>query len=221
MNIWGLATIDLQQFFDLPDDESYQKAYTAWGEYGWTILPSAPVRMFHTGPASQADADTIAMGYFDEITIKKLLQTVLDLSDYAGILSEAVCCYNNEMYRGCAMIVVSIFEREMFELQNKEVTPNRVIGRKAVKYTGEKMNASKKVNQYNTPKCYVCNMEAYLNGLFSKTAPNFAQIGMKDNLVRDYLMHGMHDKPITKVDCLKLFNAMENWLFIKNNFGLY
>jgi hypothetical protein len=119
------------------------------------------------------------------------------------------------------MIIVSLFEREMIALQNKSnIVGNIVIGRKAVEYTGDQMHDSKLAKNYNTRKLYAYNMQEYLNTLFSRTASNFAAVGIKDNIIRDYLMHGMYDNIVRREDCIKLFNAFCNWLYIKESFEL-
>ena len=192
------------EFPTLTDEEAEQlvESNRIWGQYGWTYMPSMPIVMFETPPASLAEANKQAMQYctasemenvFDELRKWKLNHKDLD---------SAIFCYQNRQYKACALLLCGLIDSKVIQLRKDK---NRPVGSGAVK--GLKNQYDGSGEKILAEAMFAYNLLSYLENLFAngdgfKTEP--------DTLNRNYIGHGMNRRAVRKRDCIQLFLALNN-----------
>lgn len=193
--------------FEIPsytEDEQKQliESNQLWGQYGWTYIPSMPLRMFNTPPESIMTANKMAMQYCSRNEMSSLFERLHQWKLNHKDLDSAIYCYQNKQYKAAALMLCGLIDSKLIRLQSDSRRP---VGAKAVqalktKYEndGEKMLIE---------VLYTMNLFAYLEMLFEK-ANGFMR--EPDTLNRNYIGHGMNRRSVRKRDCIQLFLALNN-----------
>lgn len=185
------------------------KSIETWANYGWTFIEWAPFSYIDFIPNNQQEADKYAISFISD---KKELQTYFeDLYIYnidKGEIKEAISCFNHKEYRGCSMILISLIERRLLILQRKQSHSKKInVGAGACNKFSNTVLQDLKNDSFVYKYLLAYSLELYLNNLFAKT-DNFKSKSAYLN--RNYLLHGMLKKRVTKKDCLKLFLTLGN-----------
>ena len=188
----------------LSDEEAEQlvESHRAWGQYGWTHIPSMPIGMFDTPPEDVQAANKAAMQYctasemnwlFDELQKRKLNKKDLE---------SAIFCYQNKQYKACALLLCGLIDSKLIRLKTGEHRPT---GGSAVKRLKAEYDDSGE--KYLAEAMFVYNLIAYLETLFAR-AKGF--VNEPYTLNRNYIDHGMNRRLVRKRDCIQLFLALYN-----------
>lgn len=118
-------------------------------------------------------------------------------------IASANFCYQHEQYLACCIVLLTLIERVLVK---SEINENRKTGIGAIRLFSEKVYKANK-NYYSIHLVMVKNTLEYLNLLF-KRADDFKV--QPDYLNRNFILHGMFEKDITKNDCIKLFLGLFN-----------
>ena len=116
--------------------ENKRQALNQWGQYGWTIIGKAPVKIFYSMPASLKEANTIASKYCDQNYMWEIIENTKSFntvkhSDY----NEAVEDYQNKRYKSCALILFSLIDARLIRMQTCEMQGKhawREVGKNAI-----------------------------------------------------------------------------------------
>ena len=134
--------------FEIPsytEDEQKQliESNQLWGQYGWTYIPSMPLRMFNTPPESIMTANKMAMQYCSSNEMSSLFERLHQWKLNHKDLDSAIYCYQNKQYKAAALMLCGLIDSKLIRLQSDSRRP---VGAKAVqalktKYEndGEKM----------------------------------------------------------------------------------
>jgi hypothetical protein len=194
--------------------EEIRVAICKWGEYGWTIPEHANMYEFMEKPISAKEANNIASKYCTNEYMDKLFENIKKFgcvrqSDF----SEAIENYRDKRYKSCACIMFSLIDAKLIRMQPREELGrpvNRFVGKKAVEKSKEKI-INTKSNIKNTlfsilrlENVYSCLMKFFEKGNNFEKQPEVIN--------RNFLVHGMLIRQVTKRDCKQLFLLYYNWL---------
>jgi len=184
--------------------EETTKCYCEWAQYGWTIAWNASPGLYMTFPSSQQEANTMALEYVDNQYVSSLFSQLRDQFKADQDFDSALFCYENKRFKACSLILCTIIERVLITFDNNE---DKKIGLKAIL----KIAKLGKYDAINTTSdiqyLFAYNTLTFLNMLF-KSADNFKS--QPEWLNRNFLLHGMYNKEVTAIDCIKLFLGLFN-----------
>lgn len=110
------------------------------------------------------------------------------------------------------MITVSIIEKKLILLQKEHYSDQRIkVGLGSTRLFKKLTEQTGFVNSNTDVLFMIESLSEYLFLLFSDTN-NFKN--SKENINRNFLMHGMWESDIQKTDCLKLFLALFNLILV-------
>ncbi|MPM02397.1 hypothetical protein SDC9_48645 [bioreactor metagenome] len=192
--------------------ENYKSSFEEWGNYGWTIIESAPISLFFEIPQTQIDADKIALRYLKKSELELLFKDLYTYKIKKLELDEAIKCFKSSCYKACAMIVISMIEQKLLNFQDRNGEfDSKKVGGKAVSRFNTYMSNSGGIDEKSIKYLLYCNITVFLKKLF-ESANNFKD--EPDFLNRNFIMHGMTKKKVRRKDCIKLFLALKNFLLL-------
>lgn len=180
-------------------------SHQQWGYFGWTWLPTAPIKYFYEPPLNITDANIKAKPY---CTAEAMEQTFNCLRRYKlrkDDLESAIYCFQNRQYKACSLLLFGLIEAKLIRKQTKEW---RNVGIGAVKELRGQLEEDEQTKMFFTSLC-CANLLAYLETIFAK-AENFKSEPAVIN--RNFVDHGMSTRRIRKRDCIQLFFALQNLL---------
>lgn len=188
----------------LTDEEAEQlvESNRIWGQYGWTYMPSMPITMFETPPASLTEANKLAMQYCTTSEMEKLFDALRKWKLNHKDLDSAIFCYQNRQYKACALLLCGLIDSKIIRVRSDEHRPT---GEGAVK--GIKKNYNGSGEKILAEAMFTYNLLSYLEVLFAR-ANGFKH--EPDTLNRNYIGHGMNHRAVRKRDCIQLFLALNN-----------
>lgn len=184
------------------------KSYERWGKYGWTVPPYAAIDCFNTCPKTLLEADELALKYCKKEDMQELFLLLENLCVRKRDLREAIECYNQHLYKACALILFSIIDSRIIRLQNKKDERFGVGIGAIAKF---KDIAKKKTTEEGKLfiALYYTNIFPCLFTMFEDTE----KFSKKTTVInRNYLDHGMSSRVVRKKDCIKLFLLLYNLL---------
>ncbi|RHH10898.1 hypothetical protein [Faecalibacillus faecis] len=188
------------------DWDDWDEGVKHWGEYGWTMIPNAPIGLFKTKISDESERDKIALQYLRKKDMDDLFKELQKMRLNHSDLNEAIYCYNNRCYKACAMILCSIIDGIIYKRQPVKKRNRRKGDRKffeKIKESGLK----KELLQQSIFLLQIDNLIAYLNKLFE----NGKDFQLDTNVLnRNFLLHGMSKRRVRQKDCKQLFLAVYN-----------
>lgn len=197
------------------DEKWFQErraSYEKWGEYGWTSITWAKLKFFFTVPDTQAEADAKALSCCDEEQMEILFADLLAKSEIdKSDLTEAIDDYRSMHYKSCVCIlfplVDSILIRSMEK--NKKRRPHGYI---AAKKLNERIKDAEEIQGMVFHLLAWAGILAAINSFF-KDGDDFKE--QPTVLGRNWLAHGMLNRPVTRKDCIQLFLLLDNLFRMK------
>lgn len=187
------------------EDSEVAEPLKKWASYGWTIPNEAPINLFFQMPESLEYADKICINFFDEKDMKTIFEEIKKNPDIIpSYFDDSVELYLSGKYRASAMLIIACIDKVLSSniVNNKKTNHKKQIGFQAVKQIRENMEKKEKDFILNIFVLY--NLLEYLGILFFD-GEDFNN--EPENVNRNYLMHGWQEREISKIDCIKLFNA--------------
>jgi len=185
------------------DWASWAERYEAWGNYGWCIPDGMSFDDIRAVPTSLVEADKAGRRFLDreatDSVAELIRQDVRKKKDFA----EAVELLQERRYKPCAMMLCSLVENELMtrDLKTKD-------GRRGLRRPLEKRGASM------PPDGLVflgfrgmCKVVDHYFGYGHDFDHSY-----EGDLNRNFLMHGMMSKRVTRTVCLKLMLLLEEIL---------
>ena len=176
-----------------------------WGTYGWVLMPDIiSVHYWESCPKSQEEADAIMMEHLDEDCLRHLFEDIVSISSQTDILNEAIQCFQNDCYTACASLLLSLVDGTLISSFANGQFENKKTGSNA----GQRIiDATSKNYFFFVPGIFgfqSINFQAYISQLFER-ANNFSNEPAWVN--RNFVHHGMSNRKIVRLDCIKLFLA--------------
>lgn len=192
----------------------YVISYKKWGDCGWAINPQIGNKFFLTAPNSLENADEIMQSFcnIDNITeIKNALSTYgLNSED----LEDALLCFKNNQYKPCAMVLFSMLDYSLINLncigKDKNGKPYLKTGLGAI---CELKDKDEKIFNENDFLLFLqFKLIIHCLMILFQNTNNFEKEPQIIN--RNYLMHGKNTKPVTNIDCYKLWTALYSLVIV-------
>ncbi len=185
-------------------------SYCAWGKCGWAWIGTTPLKFYYTPPLNIADANKRIEPYHSQPEIIKLFDRLcykkwseLEKSD----LDSAIFCYHNHQYKPCALVLFGIIDAELIRKQTT-IGNYRPVGEKATKKLKEQFEQTDDnfgfFSLLRFANLFSCLETVFANGNNFKDEPLVIN--------RNYIGHGMNQRPVLKRDCIQLFFILENLL---------
>lgn len=197
------------------DEEWLQErrvSYEKWGEYGWTSITWAKLKFFYTVPDTQAEADAKALSCCDEEQIEGLLTELLEKTETdKSDLTEAIDDYRSKHYKSCVCILFSLIDGILIRSMKKD-KKRRPHGYIAAKKLNERIKDAEEFKGMVFHLLAWAGVLAAINSFF-KDGDDFKE--QPTVLGRNWLAHGMLNRPVTRKDCIQLFLLLDNLFRIK------
>ena len=175
------------------------KGYEEWGKYGWSFSPSISWDLFKNAPASLEDANNVMAEYMTDEEIDSMVYALKVADADIEELNEALSCYNQGMYKACALLLLGIIENKTYQYGYLDKEKNVKIK------TGLAFaNQHKIEKQYDsfTLQGVLVNITEAIIKIYSY-GNNFKE---NMNIInRNYLAHGMSKRNISKLECFQLW----------------
>ena len=192
-----------------PEDHRKRLAesYCAWGKCGWSWIGVTPMKFYYTPPQDVADANRRIKPYHSNPEIVKLFNCLYSKKLRKSDLDSAVFCYQNRQYKPCALMLFGMIDAKLIRNQTT-IGKYRPVGGKAAK------RLKSKYEQENDKYGFVsmlrfANLFSCLETVFAG-GENFTNEPTVIN--RNYVNHGMNQRPVLKRDCIQLFFILDNLL---------
>ncbi len=178
--------------------------YRQWGRYGWTAHPSAVPKCFYAIPDNSKTAHKQMQVFLSKTYSDRLFSLLRKNLNKANDLESAIFCYNNRQYKACALLLFSMIDSEIIHFQTNVQRPD--VGTRAIKYVKQK------AEEYDEGAfifvLHYANIISCLETLF-ESGHNFVKEPATIN--RNYICHGMSQRPVRKRDCYQLFLLLYNF----------
>lgn len=202
-------SLQFKRIFDeLKENEDVEKeSFRLWAYYGWTTIDLETFGFYRTPPLSQEDADRRSLMLFSHPGSVRRYFEIRDIKCNIRYfdLEEALSSYEAGYYKSCAMLLVSMIDRQLLQYQRREKRDNIKVGRGALEIVEENAKGEdifEKLVQWNT--LY------FLKYLFDSDNRHRNFQNEPNTINRNFLMHGMTNRTVSKTDCIKLFVALKN-----------
>lgn len=188
-------------------------------EFGWTYCYTIRANFNQVNVETLEEIDCYFYNEFTKDGYDEIIEIYVDaIKIYPQIhneLLEAVACYENKEYRGCAMIITSLIEK-LFILSQKQAFDSQNV-KTGLGATNRiyKMFDDHLTRLGEDFYLTIISMQKFLNIFFEKTN-NFQDD--KKIINRNMLMHGMWTNDVTRIDCMKLFLALYNQISVTQVF---
>ena len=197
------AAVSVPAFSDAEKAELLEN-YRQWGRYGWTAHPSAAPKCFYATPDNNKAAHKQMQMFLSKAYSERLFSLLRKNLNNTNDLESAIFCYNNRQYKACALLLFSMIDSEIIHFQTNVQRPD--VGTRAIKYVKQK------AEEYDEGAfifvLHYANIISCLETLF-ESGHNFVKEPATIN--RNYICHGMSQRPVRKRDCYQLFLLLYNF----------
>ncbi len=184
-------------------NEEYVMSYKQWGEYGWSFNASMRKTFFLTVPNSLQEADTIMDKYCGIDEVSKIVSELKSYGVNQKDLDEAYFLHANQKYKSSVMMLFSLIDcqlinKNFFKKNGRLKTGCSVV--KELQQDEEKFVNSIFVNYLQYILIISCLLELFADGNDFVNEPAVIN--------RNFLIHGMSEKDVNEIDCMKVWYAL-------------
>jgi hypothetical protein len=162
---------------------------------------------------SVKDANNIASKYCKKEYIQKLFEDIKEIGSVRkSDFNEAVDDYKDKRYKSCACILFSLIDAKLIRMQTEKKQGklvNRSVGKVAVEKSKENLLSNSNIENTLFSILILENVYSCLMKFF-ESGKNFEK--QPEVMNRNFLVHGMLTRRVTKRDCDQLFLLYYNWL---------
>lgn len=191
------------------DRKRLEGNYEKWGKLGWTIIPSAPIKLFNSDPTSIDDAHKMAMKFCSTKDMEELFAQLRTQKIKQADLESAIFCYKNQQYKACALLLFGLLDAKLIRKQPKREGGKRPSGNRAVKKIKDKFEAEHSIEDLFFLALDYINLMTCLDTFF---ADGNDFVNEPSVINRNYVNHGMNARRVRKRDCIQLFLVLHNLL---------
>ena len=205
-------TIASLQFPELSEERKKEliDSHIKWGEYGWSMLPHAHIKLFYTCPDTSAEADKIALSYYNKAGVNQLFVDLREKRVRKKDLDEAIICFENRQYTACALILFALIDAKLIRLQPKpQDDKRRKTGAGAIFHFKKKFKANNNIDMLFFRAFRYFNLFKCLEKMFEDTRDFNLDVHVVN---RNYVGHGMNRRQTRRKDCIQLFLVLYNLL---------
>lgn len=194
--------------------EQLRCSHEAWGKYGWTQPPSAPITFLDRPPVDRKDATIKALKYCKNTDLERLFATLLELPHAKkSDINEAIFDFKNRKYKSSALILFALIDARLIRLQRdddrREKGNYRAVGKGAAKKLFERIEKEQDIHKrtfilFSHQNILHCLLTVFADGKDFRVQP--------DEINRNFVGHGMLTRKVTRKDCVQLFLLYYNLL---------
>ena len=194
----------------LPDFEKY-KNLLEWGNYGWGLVTFLDYeKTYFNKVTSTNEADAIMDSYFTIDLENEIIEKIKNEVELKEIFNEAIDCYWSQKYTACILLLYSIIDSIYIKTQKFPKKRNRplagsqstfLLKNEELEHLGYRYYLKVYVGLHATANLFEYGDDFQL----STDLPN-----------RSFISHGMYNKAVTKLDCLKVLTVLSNVYDIKD-----
>lgn len=185
-----------------------------WGRLGWTMHNDMPFRFLFDAPGTYEDACMAVGEYCSDEYMSKLFDALL-VHDVDGRIVGSVDCYNRGEYRCCVLVLFSEIDRRLIKLQDKSLgrRGHRSVGLKAIKNVCDGDVSVESMVEFNFAFTRFWELVLYscLSVMFAQTDDFSIEMTV---INRNYVMHGMEPRCVTRIDCIQVFWVLWNVMLL-------
>lgn len=182
-----------------------ESVFVDWGKHGWVVDSHlGELGFWDELPNTVEEADQKILAKIDDAYLAKLRNDLESRTGNQTMLREALFCLDNECYYACASLLTSLIDGTLISSPYNDNTKNRKTGEGA----GKKIiNELIKDDFLGLPGLFnleIKNFNSFISTFFERANGFFFE---PSNLNRNYIQHGMSNRSITHLDCIKLLIA--------------
>lgn len=194
----------------LPKTLSRYYNFKDWGDYGWGIIDYVPKEnTYFQKIESVQEADSIMEVELSNEIISKLINDISKTDLHSDRFDEAVACFNEEKYTACILILFSMIDAFCIQLQKiikkKDITLANVFSKNILK--------KDEINELTISAYLRVYIPFHAITVLFGTHKNF--IDEPDLPNRNFISHGMNQRQVTKIDCVKVLSIISNLADVK------
>ena len=191
----ALSGLDIDGFW-----EKSRKAAEGWGKHGWVILEEMPITEIFACPDTTRESNRICRRYaFAELPQlrERLSGSVRKKKDALEMLA----LFDEGHLKSCAMMACSLIDGELM---------NWTIAKTGDRGTRGKPKGLKPVRDVKEAQSAAVTLISVVTAYdhFFRWGNGFNR-KREGELNRNFLVHGMMNKPVTQIACLKLFLLLD------------
>jgi hypothetical protein len=179
--------------------------FAAWGRYGWiTDSELGQFGFWDSIPPTQEEADQKVIQTLDDQYLATLRKELSEQTSNNSMFSEACSCFDNQYFYACASLLTAFIDGVLISSSANFNSANRKTGEGASKKVIEELS---KDDYWGSPGYFnleLINYNAFIEMFFAR-ANGFEH--EPQNLNRNFIHHGMSNRTISRVDCIKLLIA--------------
>ena len=182
-------------------------SYKKWGEYGWTMPLSAPIRLFSSPPTDRNDANRKAHAYCKSKDIQDLFSSLRNMNGVKkSDLEEAIFDFEQRKYKSCILVLFGLMDSKLIRLQREDDrnkrNGKRPVGRTAAmnlfRHIQEETNIDTQVHRlFEFQNIYACLLCVFADGDDFINQPSIVN--------RNFVDHGMIHRKVSRRDCIQMF----------------
>lgn len=178
-----------------------------WGKLGWSLFQDAPLNFFYTSPGNSTEVAAKVRPYCSSASMERLFDDLYCQKVNKNDLESAIFCFRNKQYKACSLLLFGLIEAALIRSQGRpDLKRRRKTGTGAVeglqKQFKEKTDAQLFYEFLYAISLFACLEAFFSNGNDFKNEPQ--------TINRNFLAHGMSQRPVRKRDCIQLFYALNN-----------
>lgn len=184
-------------------------SFSKWGEYGWTLPPTAEIELFYDAPKSEADANIKLRPYIGVDGMKYVFENSRQMKHIRNSdLEEAIANYEDKRYKSCTMMLFALIDGRILQLQERNAKKRRSTGYGGAARVMNKIGQEELEKRQYIKNLFNINILKSINAVFMNGNDFIEQ----PNIInRNFVDHGMLDRNVTQEDCQKLFLLLFNW----------
>ena len=196
-------------FKSLPETLIKYYNFKDWADYGWGITDYVPKdRTYFIEVKNVQEADTVMAAELSDEIIADLINDIRKTDLQSARFDEAIACFNDKKYTACILILFSIIDAYSLNLQ--ELTTKR---RKLANSLSKELLENEAINELTLVTYLRVYMPLQAITVLFAAGNDFKDEPDLPN--RNFISHGMNQREVTKIDCVKILSIISNLADIK------
>lgn len=187
-----------------------EAAFTEWGNYGWTLPPTADITLFYKKPSNASEAYSLVKPYIDDEAMSFVFSE-LQKKEYINQndLREAIDDYKDKRYKSSVMLLFSIIDARIISLQAINPKKFRLTGKKGAKELFDRAREAKSDTTFLLDLLHNACVMSSMNAIF-ESGRNF--VTQPKIINRNFVDHGMLHRKVSLKDCKMVFLLVFNYM---------
>lgn len=193
----------------IPETYTNYKTLLLWADYGWALIDDLPKEeTYFISVHNVKEADNLIEQFISEEIINNLIQKIEEKTNADLYFAEAKNCFYEEKYLSCILILFSMIDGICV---NAQLTSSQ--RRKLADKFAKKILESEELNEISISQYIrsVMPLKA-IKVLFADGNDFISELDFPN---RNFLLHGMSKRKVTKIDCIKVLSVLNNLLEIE------